>query len=174
MTVLRTYIREVLSEANGGGKKKVYRGMIITMPSTSIASQTRKFLKTGRADIGQGELVRFILAQLEGESAGVSWSENFDVAVSFAKPHDATNRGKRLHVIFQATVDEEAGYDPQAAGEEPGLYYDEEEVRFESGTEIPLTGIYVFIRSKNEWDRLRTQFKLLVLKSADNPIMVRA
>jgi hypothetical protein len=175
---LREYIRGLLSEIYGPartqGKKNVYRGMKIAMPTASLSSHVRKLAKGQESGLGINEAVRFVLAQLEGESTGVSWSLSADVAVSFADAWGATNRGKELHVIFQATIDEESGYDPQAAGEEPGIFYDEAEVRFESGAEIPLTGIFIFIKSKDEWAKQRSQFKPLMLKAEDNPVMVKA
>ena len=147
------------------GKKNVYRGMKITMPSSSMASQVRKLVRTGEsAGISRNELTKFVLSQLEGDSTGASWSASFDVATSFAGALGATNRGKELHVILQATVDEESGYDPQEAGEEPGMFYDEAEVRFEPGADIPLTGIYVFIKSKDEFAKQRSQYQSLMTK----------
>jgi len=176
---LRAYIREALLTeywpARTEGKKNVWRGMKIKMSPAILASKVRQYIKTGEEKgITQQELIRFLLGRLEGESTGASWSLSFDVAVSFADAWGATNRGAELHVIFQATVDEEAGYDPQAAGEEPGLFYDEAEVRFKPGAEIPLTGIYVFIKSKDQWAKQRTQFRPLMIKAEDNPMMVKA
>ena len=179
MNLLREYIREFLiteySPAHSPEKRIVYRGMKITMPSAKLAGLVRKYVRTGEVSgASPNELVRFVLGQLRNESTGGSWSLDFDVAASFAGAWEATNRGKELHVIFQAVVDEEAGYDPQAADEEPGMFYDESEVRFKPGTEIPLTGIYVFIKSKNEWDKQRAQYIPLMIKSEDNPMMVKA
>ena len=179
MNLLREYIREFLitenSTAPSPKKKIVYRGMKITMPSASLAGLVRKYVRTGEVSgVSPNELVRFVLGQLRNESTGGSWSLDFDVATSFAGAWEATNRGKELHVIFKAAVGEEAGYDPQAADEEPGMFYDESEVRFKPGTEIPLTGIYVFIKSKNEWDKQRAQYIPLMIKAEDNPMMVKA
>ena len=175
---LRECIRGLLlteySRARTEGKRNVWRGMTIKMSSASVASHIRKLARGRDTGLGQNEAIRFILAELKGESTGESWSLSFDVAVSFADAWGATNRGKELHVIFQATVDEEAGYDPQAAGEEPGMFYDEAEVRFKPGTEIPLTGIYVFIKSKDEWAKQRAQYSPLMIKAENDPMMVKA
>ena len=177
---LREYIRETLiseygSPARSQGKKNVWRGMKIKLSPAILASKIRQFVKTGEAKgMSEGELIRFLLGHLEDDSTGASWSLSFDVAVSFADAWGATNRGGELHVIFQATVDEDAGYDPQAAGEEPGIFYDEAEVRFEKGAEIPLTGIYVFIKSKDEWAKQRSQYRPLMLKAENNPMLVKA
>jgi hypothetical protein len=177
MNILREYIRSMLewgAPARTAGKKNVYRGMKITMSSATLASQVRKYIRNGEAGVSQGELVRSIISQLEGESTGQSWSLSFEVAVSFASAWEATNRGKELHVIFQATIDEESGYDPQAAGEEPGFFYDESEVRFKKGATIPLTGIYVFMKSKDKWAKQRDQYSSLMIRNENDPMMVNA
>jgi len=179
MKLLREYIRgSLITEyfpARSPGKRNVWRGMKITMPSAKLASLVRKYVRIGDASgVSGNELVRFVLGQLQGESTGGSWSLSFDVATSFADAWKATNRGKELHVIFQATVDEEAGYDPQATHEEPSMFYDEAEVRFRPGTEIPLTGVYVFIKSKDKWAKQESQYKPLMMKAEDDPIMVKA
>ena len=177
MNLLREYIRGSLVEygrAHTPGKKNVYRGMKIEMPS-GIASQVRKMMKTGSSGISKPNLVRFILAQCQDEHCGESWSISFNIAVNFSKSWQAkNNRGKTLYIVLQATVDEDAGYDPQAAGEEPGMFYDEQEVRFTPGAEIPLTGIYIFRKSKDEWEKQRNQFHLFMAKAENNPVMVKA
>ena len=140
MSLLREYIREILTESQPSatpGKKNVFRGMKITMPTAGLAAQVRKDVRYDTSEVSHDELIRFVLAQLQGDSTGVSWTSSYDVAVSFADAYGATNRGKELHVIFQATIDEEAGYDPISAGEEPSMFWDENEVRFEPGGEIP-------------------------------------
>jgi hypothetical protein len=178
MNLLREYIRGLLVEygrAHTPGKKNVYRGMKIEMPA-GLAAMVRMYMKTGQArGMSRGELMRFILAQCQDEHCGESWSISFDIAVKFSKSWQAkNNRGKTLYIVLQATVDEDAGYDPQAAGEEPGMFYDEQEVRFQPGAEIPLTGIYVFQKSKDEWEKHRNQFHIFMAKAEDDPVMVKA
>ena len=181
---LREYIREqLLGEAyatmfgkptSTPGKKNVYRGMKITMPSAQLASLVRKTTKGQDVGMSSGEVARFVLAALDSESSGVSWSESFDVAVSFADVWSATNRGKTLHIILQATIDDESGYDPITSGEEPHMFWDENEVRMEQGAEMPVTAVYVFIKSKDEWAKQRSQFGILTMRDEEDPIMVKA
>ena len=177
MKLLREYIRALLSERVASaygqpsytkGKKNVFRGMKLTMPNTSLASAIRKGKLSGN------ERARLILGQLQNESIGVSWSETFHTAVSFAKAHNASNRGKTIHVIFQATIDDGQGFDPITAGQEPRMFWDENEVRMEPGADIPITAIYLFIKSKNKFEPLRDQFNIILLKDEENPLMVKA
>jgi len=178
MSLIREYIRSsLIAEYSHAppGKRNIYRGMKITMPSAKLAGLVRKYVRTRDASaISPNELARLVFGQLQNESIGESWSLDFGVAANFAGAWEATNRGKELYVIFQAVIDEEAGYDPQAADEEPGMFYDESEVRFKPGTEIPLTGIYVFIKSKNQYAKQRSQYFPLIKKVQGNPMMVKA
>ena len=178
MKLLREYVGELLTEygrAHTPGKKNIYRGMKIEMPA-GLAAMVRMHMKTGEArGMSRDELVRFVLAQCQNEHCGESWSLSFDIAVNFSKSWQAkNNRGKTLYIVLQATVDEDAGYDPQAAGEGPVMFYDEQEVSFKPGGEIPLTGLYVFGKSKNEWEKQRHQFHSFMARGEDNPMMVKA
>lgn len=184
MNLLREYIREqLLSEAfakmfgkptSTPGKKNVYRGMKITMPTAKLASLVRKTTKGQDVGMSSGEVARFVLSALDSDSSGVSWSESFDVAVSFANTWEATNRGKALYIILQATIDDDSGYDPITTGAEPHMFWDENEVRMEKGAEMPITAIYVFIKSKDEWAKQRSQFGILTMRDEEDPIMVKA
>ena len=125
--------------------RKIYRGMTLDMPSTALASQIRKIVRNKPADLSEPEAAQILLAQAADRGIGISWTLDRRVAVSFASPWGAKNRGKTLHVILTATVAEDFGYDPQAAGEEPKMFYDESEVAFKKGEEIPVTKISVYI-----------------------------
>ena len=185
MKALREYVRELLTEytpTRRAGKKTVWRGMKLTIPSASVASQLRKRAKgTIESESFDRELLINALLDpmvLQGEHLGESWSLSWNVATSFADAFGATNRGKTLHVIFEALVDEEAGYDPQAAGEEFTVFYDEDEVRFKPGAEIPLTAIYIYIAPKaDKWgytSRGRTDWRIFAAFDPDDPKMVKA
>ena len=177
MSLLREYIGEVLAErivsaygkqSKTPGKKNVYRGMKLTMPNTSLASAIRKGKVRG------SERVRLILGQLQSESTGTSWSETFHTAVSFADVWSASNRGKTIHVILQATIDEGQGFDPIAVGQEPRMFWDENEVRMGSGADIPLTAMYLFIKGKDEFASKKSQFHIIMMKDEEDPLMVKA
>ena len=184
--LLREYIGELLlteyTPARIKGKKTIWRGMKLTIPSASVASQMRKRAKgTIESESFDREMLINALLDpmvLRGESLGESWSLSWNVATSFADAFGATNRGKILHVIFEALVDEEAGYDPQAAGEEFAMFYDEDEVRFKPGADIPLTGIYIYIApKKDKWGYTSpstTDWKPFASFSYDDPKMVKA
>tara|TARA_R100000008_G_scaffold86684_1_gene80895 strand:- start:2824 stop:3357 length:534 start_codon:yes stop_codon:yes gene_type:complete len=177
MKLLREYIRSLLNERIASaygqpsftkGKKNVYRGMKLTMPSASLASAIR------RGKISGDERARLILGQLQNESTGVSWSETFHTAVRFADVWDASNRGKTIHVILQATIDDGQGYDPITAGQEPRLFWDENEIRMEPGAAMPITAIYLFIKRKDKFASQESQFDLILLKDEESPMMVKA
>tara|TARA_Y100000593_G_C4104626_1_gene234955 strand:- start:1 stop:534 length:534 start_codon:yes stop_codon:yes gene_type:complete len=177
MNLLREYIRSLLSEriasaygkqSQTPGKKNVYRGMKLTMPSTSLASAIRK------GKISGDERARLILGQLQNESTGVSWSETFHTAVSFADTWSASNRGKTIHVILQATIDDGQGFDPITTGQEPRMFWDENEIRMEPGATIPITAIYLFIKGKDKFAPQKLQFHIITLKDEENPLMVKA
>ena len=178
MKLLREYIEGILAEGRVAsaygkqsqtpGKKNVYRGMKLTMPSASLASAIRRGKVTGN------ERARFILGQLQNESAGTFWSETFKTAVSFADTWSASNRGKTIHVILQATINEGQGFDPITAGQEPRMFWDENEIRMEPGADIPITAIYLFIKGKNEFASQKSQFNLILLKDEEDPMMVKA
>ena len=177
MNLLREYIRSLLSEriasaygkqSQTPGKKNVYRGMKLTMPSTSLASAIRK------GKISGDERARLILGQLQNESTGVSWSETFDTAVSFADTWSASNRGKTIHVILQATIDDGQGFDPITAGQEPRMFWDENEIRMDPGAGIPITAIYLFVKGKDKFAPQKSQFHIITLKDEENPLMVKA
>ena len=177
MKLLREYIRSLLSEriasaygkqSQTPGKKNVYRGMKLTMPSASLASAIRK------GKISGDERARLILGQLQNESTGVSWSETFDTAVSFADTWSASNRGKTIHVILQATIDDGQGFDPITAGQEPRMFWDENEIRMDPGAGIPITAIYLFVKGKDKFAPQKSQFHIITLKDEENPLMVKA
>jgi hypothetical protein len=152
---LREYVRELLTEftpVRRAGKKTLWRGMKLTAPSASVASRIRKMGKgtVESESFDRDEIKRDVLGMLRGERLGEDWSLTWSIAASFADAFGATNRGKTLHVIFEALVDEDAGYDPQAAGEEFTMFYDEDEVRFPPGTDIPLVAVYVYIAPKKD------------------------
>jgi len=150
MNLLREYIKKTLLERDnsaGLGFRYVYRGMKIDMPSAGLASQVRKLAKGKDAYISQREAGAFIVGQLQNQEIGESWTLSQDVAANFADVWSATNRGKRLHVIFTAKIPNDFGYDPQTAGEEPGIFSDESEVRIPKGEEIEISGVSVFIAS---------------------------
>ena len=183
-SIVRKYVRGVLGEALAAvlgrptrtpDKKNVYRGMKIMMPSAKLASMVRKHIRKGPIPgVSKNEVIRFILDQLKSGNTGVSWSTSFDVAVSFADVWEATNRGKTLHIILQATIDEDVGYDPITVGQEPRMFWDENEVRMEPGAEVPLTALYVFIKGRDEWAKQRTQFGILMMRDEEDPLMVKA
>ena len=154
------------------GQKRIYRGMTLDMPNASLASQIRKLAKSGPGDHARRDTTsRIIFGLLGDRGIGESWTINQSVAANFADAWGAKNRGKRLHFIFSATVPDNAGYDPQAAGEEPGMFYDEEEVAFKKGDEIPVTSISVFIDDGNEFGKLNLKFRKVW---AGPPTMVKA
>jgi DNA-binding XRE family transcriptional regulator len=161
MNLLREYIREIITERDnsaGPGFRYIYRGMKIDMPSAGLASQIRKLARNQSSALSEREAGSFIMAQLENEEIGESWTLDMDVASSFADVWSATNRGKTLHVMFWGKVPNDFGYDPQAAGEEPGMFSDESEVRIPKGEEIEIATINVFIADKKggkNWSKFK-------------------
>ena len=125
--------------------RKIYRGMTLDMPSTAVASQIRKIVRNKPASLSAPDAAQILLAQAADRGIGTSWTLDRRVAASFASPWGAKNRGKTLHVILSAMVTEDFGYDPQAAGEEPKMFYDESEVAFKKGAEVPVMKISVYI-----------------------------
>ena len=169
MNTLREYIRGLLIE--GTGMKYLYRGMTLDVLDPQLATDIRKLARRQPTGLGDQEAARIILGLLGDRGVGESWTTSKSVAANFADAWGAKNRGKRLHFIFTASVPEDAGYDPQAAGEEPGMFYDEQEVAFKKGDEIPVTVINVFIDDGNEFGKLNLKFRKVW---AGPPIMVKA
>ena len=149
--LLREYIRELLTEKDnsaGPGLKFIYRGMKIDMPTANLASQIRKIAMNKPSGLSEREAGSFIMAQLENEEIGESWTTNMDVASSFADVWSATNRGKTLHIMFWGKIPNDFGYDPTTTGDEPWMFEDESEVRIPKGEEIDINSINVFIADK--------------------------
>ena len=151
MKLLREYIRELITERDnsaGPGFRYIYRGMKIDMPNASLASHIRKLARGKDSGLSEREAGSFILAQLQNEEIGESWSLSQDVASNFADVWSATNRGKTLHVMFHGKIPNDFGYDPIETGEEPSMFSDEAEVRIPDGEEIEIASINVFIADK--------------------------
>ena len=179
MKFLREYIRGLLTEmqrqSSTPGKRYVYRGMQLEMSSGKLASQIRQAAKNKPTDIGRDGAARLLIGELRDEAVGVSWSLNWKVATKFSQLWRAEgNRGKTLHVVFEAVIDEEAGYDPLDAHEEPWYYGSEQEVRFKPGAPIGITAVFVYFKPKDKWAREDWQFARLNSYPDDNPIVVKA
>ena len=180
---LRECVRQVLKEqgqyyAKDPEKRMVWRGMKVDMGSAKLARIIRKTCQ-GYENTGMSrrEARDFVLGKCEGNCGG-SWSTAWNVAVSFADVWSVKkNVGKTLHVILQATIDQDTGYDPQAAGEEPMIFYDEGEVRIRPETDIPITGVFIFFKSKDKWAKPSSPLQWCGIWRdwrEDNPIMVKA
>lgn len=182
---LRECVRDLLKEqgqyyAKDPEKRMVWRGMKIDMGSAKLASVIRKTCRVwGDENTGMSrrEARDFILAKCEGNCGG-SWSTAWNVAVSFADVWGVErNAGKTLHVIIQATIDQDTGYDPQAAGEEPMIFYDEGEVRIKADTPIPITGVFIYFKSKDKWAKPSSPLQWCAMwrdYKEDSPIIMKA
>jgi len=156
----RQHLKGLIYEQPQSEEKYLYRGMTLDMPNSLFASHLRKLAtdKPTTLNLDEDGVARIILKQIKDRGVGESWTTSQSVAANFADAWGAKNSGKKLHFIFVAKVPEEAGYDPQAADEEPGMFYDEQEVAFKKGEEIPITAIRVFI-DDGETGRLHLKFR---------------
>mgnify|MGYP003154118233 CR=1 FL=1 len=140
MRQLRQYIKQILKEyadSAGEGYRYVYRGMELDMQSSQLASAIRKFT-----------------------THGIHWSQSEDVARNFANVWGVkSNRGPILHVIFRGKIPNDAGYDPQAAGEEFIAFADEAEIRLPKGTEIEIEWVKIYIHDNDRFRNIRWKFQ---------------
>tara|TARA_B100000131_G_scaffold304229_1_gene329025 strand:+ start:322 stop:846 length:525 start_codon:yes stop_codon:yes gene_type:complete len=163
MRQLRQYIKQILKEyadSAGEGYRYVYRGMELDMQSSQLASAIRKFTTHGESYLSEGEVKRFLLGALKDDEIGIHWSQSEDVARNFANVWGVkSNRGPILHVIFRGKIPNDAGYDPQAAGEEFIAFADEAEIRLPKGTEIEIEWVKIYIHDNDRFRNIRWKFQ---------------
>ena len=95
--------------------QRVYRGMVVDMPSAKLASAIRKSVvahaQRKGSPFSEGEIMRFIVAAIKMNDIGESWSSSRRSAEKFGRGDYAldrkpTSRGKTLGILLSGEVQE--------------------------------------------------------------------
>lgn len=135
--------------------QEVYRGLVVDVGSAALASAIRKavvrFALRESSGMSEGEVARFIIGAIKMNDIGESWSVSRRSAEKFGRGDYAlgrrpTPRGKTLGILLSGEVKDDAGYDPEAAGEEMWqMTVGEYELRLRPGTSVKVTGVDVYV-----------------------------